>query len=320
MKDPGKCLPPIGSVPPCVCHWWELLTCAVSQAELHQRLPNMSDRVGAAEMATLTRRFFTPVGPAEVFQRMCRNLVAIHQGFNMEFSDVVGDILEFSRAFRTEEFEPLMHLMLAKNLAVREMPLKAQEVLADITAACGHSASFGLLERNLQNLRESIDRILESQQRTVKQRTAMAVHCDGQDTAPYVGALCRHRRYNYTCVVRGWDAECLAPSQWQIQMGVHHLAKGPKQPFFLVSASDGSERYAAFESLEVISGGAMSPEHVRTHVQLLLSQHPTLGRYFTRVRWEHGSFEMCNEMQRLYPDDVPLGCTQQVDAPTHTAQ
>eukprot|EP00041_Stephanoeca_diplocostata_P021722 m.511185 g.511185 ORF g.511185 m.511185 type:complete len:503 (+) comp21892_c1_seq4:250-1758(+) len=57
-----------------------------SAAELHQRLPNMSDRVGAAEMATLTRRFFTPVGPAEVFQRMCRNLVAIHQGFNMEFS------------------------------------------------------------------------------------------------------------------------------------------------------------------------------------------------------------------------------------------
>ena len=30
-----------------------------------------------------------------------------------------------------------------------------------------------------------------------------------------VGQVCRHRKYNYTCVIYGWDSECTASQVWR---------------------------------------------------------------------------------------------------------
>lgn len=68
-----------------------------------------------------------------------------------------------------------------------------------------------------------------------------------------VGMIAHHRRYNYMCVIRGWDDCCKSSEEWSAQMGVNNLPKGRNQPFYNVLVDDGSERYAAHESLEVIN-------------------------------------------------------------------
>lgn len=52
-------------------------------------------------------------------------------------------------------------------------------------------------------------------------------------------------RYNYDCVIYGWDSKCLATREWILQMGVNNLPKKDQQPFYNVLVADGSNRYAA---------------------------------------------------------------------------
>ena len=52
-------------------------------------------------------------------------------------------------------------------------------------------------------------------------------------------------RYNYKCVIAGWDEKCEASDEWVLQMGVHLLEKKDDQPFYNVLVDDGSTRYAA---------------------------------------------------------------------------
>ena len=52
-------------------------------------------------------------------------------------------------------------------------------------------------------------------------------------------------RYDYTCVIYGWDQECTATQEWIVQMGVHNLPHKQYQPFYNVLVEDGSNRYAA---------------------------------------------------------------------------
>jgi len=52
-------------------------------------------------------------------------------------------------------------------------------------------------------------------------------------------------RYDYSCVIYGWDSFCDMPDNWQDQMGIANLTNGAKQPYYNVLAHDGSTRYAA---------------------------------------------------------------------------
>ncbi|RUS73899.1 hypothetical protein EGW08_018335, partial [Elysia chlorotica] len=66
-----------------------------------------------------------------------------------------------------------------------------------------------------------------------------------------VGLIMQHNKYDYRCVVCGWDSTCQAPEEWIRQMGVDRLPDGRNQPFYRVWVEDGSERYAAQENLRV---------------------------------------------------------------------
>lgn len=52
-------------------------------------------------------------------------------------------------------------------------------------------------------------------------------------------------RYDYGCVIYGWDPVCKMPESWIQQMGVDNSPGGRSQPFYNVLADDGSQRYAA---------------------------------------------------------------------------
>ena len=54
-----------------------------------------------------------------------------------------------------------------------------------------------------------------------------------------------HCRYDYYCVIYGWDYTCEMTEAWIHQMGVNQLPLGPSQPFYNVLVNDGTNRYAA---------------------------------------------------------------------------
>jgi F-box protein 21 len=60
-----------------------------------------------------------------------------------------------------------------------------------------------------------------------------------------VGLVMHHKRYDYICVIYGWDPVCRMSKEWQNQMGVHLLPNKHKQPFYNVLVDDLSIRYAA---------------------------------------------------------------------------
>merc|ERR1712059_34648 len=66
----------------------------------------------------------------------------------------------------------------------------------------------------------------------------------------WAGQVCRHLKYNYICVIHGWDPVCTASKSWIRQMGVDRLPSKDKQPFYNVLVADGSNRYAAQVNLE----------------------------------------------------------------------
>lgn len=54
-----------------------------------------------------------------------------------------------------------------------------------------------------------------------------------------------HVRYNYTCVIIGWDTQCERSPQWMDEMGSQELSGGATQPFYNVLTNDGSWQYNA---------------------------------------------------------------------------
>jgi F-box protein 21 len=96
------------------------------------------------------------------------------------------------------------------------------------------------------------------------------------------------QRYNYKCVIYGWDSKCAASKDWIYQMGVHKLPNKEKQPFYNVLVEDGSTRYAAQENLEPSK-------------QTIQIKHQEIGKYFKEFAFTHyiPNEQKANE----YPDD-----------------
>lgn len=103
-----------------------------------------------------------------------------------------------------------------------------------------------------------------------------------------VGMVMKHKKYNYLCVIRGWDETCQASEQWIRQMNVDKCERGRYQPFYNVWVNDGSDRYAAEENL-IFTEDVVMVKHpeVRCHsnppTQLLADIHE-LQIFYTHVR------------------------------------
>lgn len=106
-----------------------------------------------------------------------------------------------------------------------------------------------------------------------------------------VGLIMRHKRYNYLCVVTGWDRKCMASLEWIQRMGVDLLDKKDQQPFYNVLVNDGSNRYAAQESLEMANSGEVI-------------NHMDVGRYFQKYCDKY--YLPNKQSQEEYPDDLTV--------------
>ncbi|CAK8694210.1 unnamed protein product [Clavelina lepadiformis] len=119
--------------------------------------------------------------------------------------------------------------------------------------------------------------------------------CPANEGVKYaVGMIMKHRRYDYQCIIRGWDNFCDMPQQWILHMGVDELERKDKQPFYHVLVNDGSERYAAEDNLQPFC----NPDKVK---------HKEIGRYFSKFVTDDStnySYLMPNSQLALrYPQD-----------------
>jgi hemimethylated DNA binding protein len=105
-----------------------------------------------------------------------------------------------------------------------------------------------------------------------------------------VGMVMKHKRYNYRCVIYGWDEKCVQSEDWIAQMRVDQHPPGRHQPFYNVLAHDGSNRYAAQVSLMECPSDEMGP-----------IPHWEVGKYFARFT---GKKYIPNApLKEVYPDD-----------------
>ncbi|CAG7997806.1 unnamed protein product [Penicillium salamii] len=107
-----------------------------------------------------------------------------------------------------------------------------------------------------------------------------------------VGQVFRHRRYNYTAVITGWDSECGAGEPWMMRMGIDRLEAGRHQSFYHVLVEDRSVRYVAEENVELI---------LLNFTELPGSLTAIAGKHFKR--WDEKNLMFVSNMKDEYPND-----------------
>ncbi|XP_015909735.1 F-box only protein 21 isoform X2 [Parasteatoda tepidariorum] len=234
---------------------------------------------------------FTPswlesVPPVKVFATMCWNLVEVGRQHDesSEGLSCLCNSLELLSILCPDDLEH--KLLLARvymHLCVNIT--RVISLLQEIAENDPVSTGFvGYMYRTAITTLETQQ--IKKDKRKVKSQKRVE-NCANVDFA--VGMIMTHKKYDYRCVIYGWDPLCTASKEWIIQMGVDKLKYKDKQPFYHVLVADGTNRYAAQENLVI--------DDVKTPIT-----HMEIGRYFESF---HGSYYLPNEQKRLeYPDDI----------------
>ncbi|KAF9887106.1 F-box protein 21 [Aspergillus nanangensis] len=130
------------------------------------------------------------------------------------------------------------------------MDLFAAEFRSDVYLIQDYILPIFLNMLEHTSLRETLREMLADDEipKQVKNRNS-----DHVNVRYRVGQVFRHRRYNYTAVITGWDTECGANELWVMRMGIDHLQGGRHQGFYNVLVEDRSVRYVAEENIEPIT-------------------------------------------------------------------
>jgi len=227
--------------------------------------------------------------PVAVAQRMLRNLISIGASRSNNMRDPSYGLLRSSLELMliiniTDTMQygfMLSRVYLQLNINHEEVMSMLQE-FRDVP---GISDQVDYLMNNCQIQME--DRDKDEEEKEPKKRGVAASFPHGQ-VEFWVGQVCKHKKYDYVCLVHGWDPVCTASRSWISQMGVDKLAAKDKQPFYNVLVADGSNRYAAQENLKPIEPLPVS--------------HPEVGRYFHTFKQGVGYLPN-TELANLYPDE-----------------
>ncbi|XP_074644009.1 F-box only protein 21-like [Tubulanus polymorphus] len=256
----------------------------LSQLDLHSVFPQL--------FHVLTRQpdsLLAAVEPVKVFERMARNLVNIARQRDRAGGDAMSLLRNVVDLFVTICPEDMnMNLLLVRISTHLGINLtQMMERLQTIPMVMG-THMLGELTVTMEQLRYrqvSLDDDDDQNSVVVKKRKPRS------KVEFSVGLIMRHKRYNYTCVIYGWDEKCESSREWIEQMGVYNLPNKDKQPFYNVLVEDGSNRYAAQENLT----------HCPQPVEVT---HPEIGKYFRKFT---GYCYMMNaEKQAEYPEDMDL--------------
>ncbi|XP_022340502.2 F-box only protein 21-like [Crassostrea virginica] len=207
------------------------------------------------------------IPPIEVYKRMLRNLVNIgrNRGTNATF---LRDGVELMLVTTPRDADYRFLLMsIYIHLKINQQQVK--EILQEISG----DDEVTIPQGAFPNPRKANPKRRE----------------DNKDVQFSVGMVMKHRRYDYMCVIFGWDSKCMMSREWIFQMGVHTLPRKDQQPFYNVLVEDGSIRYAADENLF----------HPDSYCEI---PHLDVGKYFQEFTGQY--YVMNKEKAEEYPDDA----------------
>ncbi|XP_062510833.1 F-box only protein 21-like [Corticium candelabrum] len=239
------------------------------------------DKFSVAGMHYMSEDLFFVPPPQQVFARMVRNVLNYYQSaFTMDTSTTIQRLLHFLNFIEPDNLQNAI-LLCTINVHLRVNGRQIIDMLNSIPS----------MSEEIVTLKEHADVILKESCRlpeVVVKRRANPQHLY---VTYRVGLVMRHKRYDYICVIYGWDPYCRMSRAWQTQMGVHLLTHKDRQPFYSVLVEDLSIRYAAQESLEIAPAEAVKP-----------NLHPRVGKYFSA--FDSHRYIPNVELAKRYPDDV----------------
>ncbi|XP_023227331.1 F-box only protein 21-like [Centruroides sculpturatus] len=235
----------------------------------------------------MAENWYNTIEPIQVFKRMCWNLVDVGRQ-----QESMGDglmclrnALELLAILSPDDVEH--QLLLARVYLHLNINLtKVMSLLQGISSR--DPTSVGIVDYVCQAAQSQMA-LQRSHQQTKKVKIK---HRNNNLNIEYaVGMIMRHKKYNYICVIYGWDPICEASRDWIYQMGVYNLPHKEKQPFYNVLVEDGSNRYAAQENLELTE----YPKPI---------SHPEIGKYFQHYCTTH--YVPNEEKEAEYPEDKSI--------------
>uniref|UniRef100_A0A6I8SJ44 F-box protein 21 n=1 Tax=Xenopus tropicalis TaxID=8364 RepID=A0A6I8SJ44_XENTR len=194
----------------------------------------------------VTEEFYAAVNTKEVMQRMVGNLLNLGK---RESKDRSFMLLRVSLELYLVMYpDSVQHLLLQARLYFHLgiWPEKVLDILQNIQALdpSQHGAVAYLVQHTLVHIE--------------KRKEENALDCklrSNENQVSYsIGLVVRHKRYDYSGVIFGWDPFCMMPPDWIDNMDIHSLSQGADQAFYNVLLEDGSCSYVA----QVIKGALLT--------------------------------------------------------------
>jgi F-box protein 21 len=245
------------------------------------------------------RNFLHSATPSEIITRVGRNII---ESLTREEGGIVG----------SNDNSRSAHAAVAALLFVQPMvdalpnilyqfPMDVFSIERDYIPIVQREGVEGLLMAD--RLRATQRSILERDSQTIQPRIrAQEIDPekgDNKNIEYHIGTVFRHRRWGYIGVIKRWDPRCCADEIWVQGNNVDSLDNGGRhQPFYSISADDGSDRYIA--QINIIP---MKTVHISTFSRLI-TMHENIGGTFARADPERGLFIMDESHKRKYPEDA----------------
>jgi len=164
----------------------------------------------------------------DITLRCARNIVNSQQSIEIPFNDV-------------DKFDAVYGCSWAAVLVPRIIGLRPPEDLIVLMQAFFDNYTFdvGLIQKYILPLCENIQGYNQYMKecRVIRRRDELSKW--GRDRSGKnavvkykVGQIFRHKRYNYTGAITGWDSECSSGETWIRHMRVDRLPNGRQQPFY----------------------------------------------------------------------------------------
>ncbi|KAL5260647.1 hypothetical protein ACHWQZ_G010711 [Mnemiopsis leidyi] len=175
--------------------------------------------------------YFESTAPANVLERLIRN---------MNFAQVVH--VSYNRAFFALNLYKLLSYLAPNDY---ESAVHAMNFSLDLRIKCNFLQKFSCIEPDVwSKYCRRVSQASESLKNQLRVKRSKPSHIKFN-----IGSVMLHKRYNYTCVLYGWDERCMMNEEWQVRMGIASLEFQGNQPYYRVLADDDSERYVAQENL-----------------------------------------------------------------------
>ncbi|KAK7064086.1 F-box domain-containing protein [Favolaschia claudopus] len=253
---------------------------------LRSDVPVMLTRLGISP--DNFNQYISPCGAAPMLLRAARNILASFRNDasrSTAQSAIYAAVCIHLLLTGDHDGQFIAHMLSHVDLD----PLYCSTFLADMQP---------LLPHGRQRLAYFCKAALESEE-----QQAAIVHSRAGEAsvAHYVGMIFEHKAYQYIGCIFGWDRTCSATEEWQTNMNVQRLDRGPDQPFYHVLSLDGGQRYVAEDNVIPI---ALTQELAHRFYK----EVPLIARYFsdayTHPESCRGRWKLSPELELAYPDDT----------------